>query len=132
MNYPAGYGEQPFYGYPPPAGMPMRPPRAPRYEIIHVTGRNGAEALQMAADSNVLLLDDTAPLIWLCQTDGAGYKTITPYSIAPYVEPTPVSMDELNARLARLEEILSAKPDSESVKQQSVGRRKPESSGDSA
>lgn len=127
MNYPAGYGEQPYYGFPPPAGMPMRPTRAPRYEIIHVTGRNGAEALQMAADSNVLLLDDTAPLIWLCQTDGAGYKTITPYSIAPYVEPTPVSMNELNARLARLEEILSGKPDSEPTKQQGGGKRKPES-----
>lgn len=131
MSYPTGYGEQPYYGYPPPAGMPMRPTRAPRYEIIHVTGKNGAEALQMAPDSNVLLLDDTAPLVWFCQTDGAGYKTITPYTITPYVEPTPVSMEELNERLARLEEMLSAKPDSEPVKQSS-GKRKPEISGDNA
>lgn len=85
----------------------------------------------MDAGSNILLLDDTAPLVWFCQTDGAGYKTITPYTITPYVEPTPVSMEELNERLARLEEMLSAKSDSEPVKQPS-GKRKPEISGDNA
>lgn len=131
MSYQDGFDYQPFYGYPPPTRAPMRAPRAPHYEIVHVTGRNGAEAFQMDAGSNILLLDDTAPLVWFCQTDGAGYKTITPYTITPYVEPTPVSMEELNERLARLEEMLSAKSDSEPVKQPS-GKRKPEISGDNA
>lgn len=131
MNYQAGYDCQPYFAYPPPAGASTRAPRGPRYEIIHVNGRNGAEALQMAPDSNVLLLDDTAPLVWLCQTDGAGYKTATPYLISPYQEPTPVSMDDINKRLERLEEMLSAKPDPEPAKQPS-SRRKPESPGGDA
>lgn len=123
MSYPAGYDPQPFYPYPPPVGAPTRAARPLRYEIIHVTGRNGAEALQMAPDSQALLLDDTAPLVWLCQTDGAGYKTMTPYTITPYQEPTPVSMDELSARLARLEEMLSAKPDADAAKPAGKARR---------
>ena len=79
----------------------------PRYEIIRVNGENGARALQMAPNSNVLLLDETADLVWLAQTDGAGYKTVTPYTISPY-QPTPqVSVSDLEARIARLEERLN-------------------------
>lgn len=75
----------------------------PRYEIIRVNGENGARALQMAPNSNVLLLDETADLVWLAQTDGAGYKTVTPYSIAPYQPTTQVSVSDLEERIARLE-----------------------------
>ena len=75
-------------------------------EIIHVNGENGARALQMAPNSNALLLDDTAPLVWLVQTDGAGYKTVTPYSITPYKpEPAP-DFKSLEERIAKLEEML--------------------------
>ena len=48
-------------------------------KIVHVNGENGARTFQMLPNSDVLLLDDTAPIVWLAQTDGAGYKTITPY-----------------------------------------------------
>lgn len=127
MSYQADFDYQPYFPYAPAAGMQMQTQKLRKYEIIHVTGRNGAEALQMAPGSNVLLLDDTAPLVWLCQTDGAGYKTVIPYTIAPYQEPAPISVDELNARIARLEEMLSAKPDTEPVKPST--KRKPDSNG---
>lgn len=120
MNPDYGY---PLYPYQMPAGMPPRNARAPRHEIIHVTGRGGVEALQMAPDSQVLLLDDTAPLVWLCKTDGAGYKTATPFAVTPYEEPKPVDMAEINARLARLEELLNDQPHAEPVK---PAKRKPD------
>lgn len=82
-----------------------------RYDIIHVNGRGGAEALQMAANSNVIVLDDTAPLVWLCQTDGAGYKTVTPYTITPYQPKPPVDVSSLESRITKLEEMLNAKSD---------------------
>ena len=41
--------------------------------IVRVSGRPGAEAYQMAPNSEVLLLDETAPIVWLKTTDGAGY-----------------------------------------------------------
>ena len=61
MNYPAGNPYQPYYPYPAPTAPVLRASAAPRYEIIHVTGRRGAEALQMAPNSSVHALDDTAP-----------------------------------------------------------------------
>ena len=109
-----------YGGYPPAQNMmPQFPSRfsgmdamnAPRYEIIHVNGENGARALQMAANSNVLLLDDNAPIIWFVQTDGAGYKTITPYNITPMQAEAPVDVKGLEARIKILEEMLNGKPD---------------------
>ena len=81
----------------------------PRYNIIQVRGQNGAEALQMAPNSKVLLLDETDPLIWFVQTDGAGYKTVTPYSITPYQPAPPIDLNSIEQRLSVLEEILNAK-----------------------
>lgn len=96
-----------------PYGMPFggmgmqQPQQGQKYEIIHVNGEAGARSLQMAPNSNAILMDDTAPLVWLAQTDGAGYKTVTPYSIAPYQPEPPVDVNGLESRVKRLEEMLS-------------------------
>ena len=80
-----------------------------RYEVIHVHGAEGAEAFQMAPNSNALLLDDTAAIIWHVQTDGAGFKTKTPYDIIPHkIEDKTASLEE---RIKRLEDIINAKSD---------------------
>ena len=99
----------------PSQGYPQVPKRT---EIIHVNGENGAMALQMLPNSQALLLDDTAPLVWLAQTDGAGYKTITPYSITPYKAKEPVNLAKLEERIEKIErrlsdESYSSKPDAD-------------------
>lgn len=76
-----------------------------RTEIIHVNGENGARAFQMMPNSQALLLDDTAPLVWLAQTDGAGYKTITPYEIKPFEQKEPIK--SLEERIERIERMLN-------------------------
>lgn len=127
MNYFAGNPYQPYYPYPAPTAPALRASAPPRYEIIHVTGRHGAEALQMAPNSSALALDDTAPLVWLCRTDGAGYLTVTPFDIAQHAEAPAVSVDDLSARLTRLEEMLRAsQPDAEPAKP--AGKRRADSS----
>lgn len=73
------------------------------YRIINVTGEPGAKAFQMPPNSSILLLDDTAPIVWFCQTDGAGYKTVTPYTITPYQPEPPTDVRGLEERIARLE-----------------------------
>lgn len=83
---------------------------APQYTIVRVSGRNGAEAFPMGANSGVLLLDETAPVVWMKTTDGAGYPTLKPYSIAPYEEAPAVDTHTLEERLSRLEEYVYAKP----------------------
>ena len=76
-------------------------------EIIHVNGENGARAFQMLPNSQALLLDDTAPLVWLAQTDGAGYKTVIPYTIAPYEPAPPIDINALDERITKLERLVN-------------------------
>ena len=46
-------------------------------QIIQVNGKAGAEALQMSPNSSVYVQDSTqGDRIFLCMTDGAGYKTV--------------------------------------------------------
>lgn len=80
-------------------------------QITRVNGRNGAEAFRMAQNSSALLLDENDPIVWLATTDGAGYKTLTPYTITPYQPAPPVDVNSLENRIKRLEEIVNAKPD---------------------
>lgn len=109
--YPTMYNPQPMQI------QPSVQPYAPRQEIIRVNGENGARAFQMAPNSNAILLDETAPLVWVVQTDGAGYKTVTPYNITPYQAEPPVDVRALDERIRRLEETVNAKSDSVNVKQ---------------
>lgn len=90
-----------------------QPMYQPTSSIVRVNGENGARAYAMAPNSSALLLDESAPLIFLCQTDGAGYKTITPYTITPYKQPDPVNYGELEKRIAKLEAKLN-EPDNTS------------------
>jgi len=81
-----------------------------RSEVIRVTGENGARMYQMPPNSSALLLDESEPIVWLKQTDGAGYPTITPYKITPFTPESPVK--GLEERITRLEEIINAKSNS--------------------
>ena len=78
-----------------------------RYEIIRVNGENGAKAFNLQPNSSILLLDETAPIVWLAQTDGAGYKTLTPSTITPYQPEQAPDYNTLEERVKKLEEILN-------------------------
>lgn len=80
-----------------------------RQEIIKVNGQNGARAFQMAPNSSALLLDESAPIVWLVQTDGAGYKTELPYSITPYQAQPEPDYGSLEERIRRLEDAINGK-----------------------
>lgn len=112
MNYPyyMGSGSQ---------GMAYNAFSAQRYEVIRVNGKNGAEAFQMAPNSQVLLLDETAPIVWLKTTDGAGYPTVTPYEITPAQTQEQKDADKfaaLESRISSLEELINAKSNTRNAK----------------
>lgn len=81
----------------------------PQYDIVKVNGENGANAFQMGPNSKILLLDENEPLLWFVQTDGAGYKTITPYDILPHKKSPSIDINTLEERIAALEEKINAK-----------------------
>lgn len=78
----------------------------PHYEVIKVNGKNGVDAFQMGPNSSILLLDETTNVVWLAQTDGAGYKTATPFTITPYEEKPPVDIQALYDKVINLENIV--------------------------
>ena len=85
---------------------------------VKVNGRPGAEALILAPNSDKLVLDSSAPIVWLLQTDGAGYKTLTPYDISPHEEKKPEDVyKSLEERIAKLEDKLNGKSNTSDVKQ---------------
>lgn len=84
-----GYGSQPTY-------------YMPRQEVVRVNGEPGARSYQLPPNSSALLLDETAPVVWLVQTDGAGYKTVSPFTITQVTPTDP--MKNLEERIRKLEE----------------------------
>ena len=90
-------------------------------QIIKVNGENGARAYQMMPNSSVLLLDENNPIVWLAQTDGAGYKTVTPYNITPYAQPEAPDFNSLSDRLKRLEDVIYGKSDIANAGTKSAG-----------
>ena len=84
-------------------------------QITRVNGENGARAYQLAPNSSVLLLDETAPIVWLAQTDGAGYKTVTPYEIKPLQQSMQQSdLSSLEKRIEKLEAMIYEQSDTTS------------------
>lgn len=85
-------------------------------QIIRVNGENGANMLMLPANSSALALDNTAPLVWLVQTDTNGLKNITPYKIEPYkVEPA-LTLEDIATRLNELEAKLNDKSNTKQTK----------------
>jgi len=87
--------------------------QAPNYQqqevhAVKVNGEPGARSFALPPNSDAVLVDNTASMVWLVQTDGAGYKTLTPYDISLHEEPKPDdSIKKLEDRISRLEEKIS-------------------------
>lgn len=89
------------------------------YEIIRVHGEEGAKSFRMAPNSSTILADDSGALIWVVQTDGAGYLTATPYDVIPHQVKDPIRIEDLAERLAQLEDKINARQsNSQSNRQQ--------------
>ena len=107
MNY-----QNPFFN--PYGFMQQSPvPQAvqPPVQIVKVSGENGARAYGMGANSSALLLDESGLMVWLVTTDGAGYKTVSAYDIAPHQTTPAPDFGSLENRVQtiekRLEEIMN-------------------------
>lgn len=76
--------------------------------VVKVNGRAGAESYTLSPNSDDILLDMNEPIIYFVQTDGAGYKTITPYDISPHKEVNPTDQyKSLEERISKLEEAVA-------------------------
>ena len=94
-------------------------------DILRVSGINGVNALNLAPNTSVLALDETAPIVWLVSADGAGYKTPTPYDITPHKDQQAAMQSNFEERLTRLEQIVNEQSDFKSNEQNRTKRAKP-------
>ena len=84
--------------------MPAAVQPAPQQQVVRVNGENGARAFQIGPNSSALLLDESGALVWLVTSDGAGYKTVSAYDIAPHQQEKAPDYGDLESRIKRLEE----------------------------
>lgn len=73
-------------------------------KIVEVNGINGATAYAIAPNSSVILLDTTAPIVYIKTTDGNGYANVAAYDLVPHKEQTTSNLEE---RIKRLEDLLN-------------------------
>lgn len=114
-----------------------RPNFLPRYEIIKVNGEAGARAFQMGPNSNMFLADATNPnIIWLVQTDGAGYLTATPLDVSIHQTEQQATYSNLEERVKHLEDMyeqfnsgFSKQSKKQHTKQQPVSDRPVDTAG---
>ena len=93
------YGMAPQY---PPVMQP-----APAQQVVRVNGENGARTYQIGPNSSALLLDESGLMVWLVTSDGAGYKTVQAYDIAPHKAEVGPDYGSLESRIRRLEEMIN-------------------------
>lgn len=107
----------------------------PQIHVIRVNGQAGAKNLRMAPNSDTLVLDETAPILWYAQTDGTGYLTVTPFDISPHQNQQQTTINTLSERITKLEEEMANVQQSYTVasKQSKKQRQQPviESTNDS-
>lgn len=119
MN-PYGYGQLP--------GQYMQP-AAPAQQVVRVNGENGARAFQIGANGSALLLDESGTIVWLVTSDGAGYKTVAAYDIAPHRAEPAKEYSDLESRVRKLEEMMGGKRNGNTGNPSAAGK-KPGGSGD--
>ena len=105
-------------------------PVQPQQQVVKVSGENGARAYQMGPNSSALLLDETGLMVWLCTSDGAGYKSVSAYDITPHQTTPAPDFGSLESRIQtvekRLEEIANGNP----KRAASVGKKQSDDGAD--
>ena len=94
----------------------------PPQTVIQVDGKASVDAIRMSPNSSVLLMDKTAPIVWLCTSDGLGNVARTAYDIsihedAPVVDTATIEsrLSAVEAAITEMREIQNAKSDDATV-----------------
>ena len=75
----------------------------PPQQVLQANGKASIDALRMSPNSSALIMDSTAPMVWLCTSDSLGNVSSTPYDISPHKDTPPVDTNTLESRLAVVE-----------------------------
>lgn len=82
-------------------------PTLPQQQIIQVNGKASVDTIQLAPNSSLLAMDTTAPIVWMCVSDGVGKVSSTPYDIVEHKEKPPIDVSSIEERISKVEKIIS-------------------------
>lgn len=88
----------------------------PQQQIIQVNGKASVDTMQLAPNSSLLAMDTSAPIVWMCVSDGIGKVTATPYDIVIHKEEPPIDIKTVEQRLNNIEKTLAEMEDKINVK----------------
>ena len=96
--------------------MPQQPasPVLPPQQIVQVNGKASVDKIRMSPNSSILVMDTTAPIVWMCVSDGVGNTVSTAYDIVIHQDAPPVDVNSLESRIADLEKMVKEIKDAES------------------
>lgn len=100
-------------------------PTLQQQQIIQVNGKASVDTIQLAPNSSVLLMDTTAPIVWMCVSDGVGKVSSTPYDIKVHEEKPPVDVASFEERITKVEKIISEMEEKLNAKQSYADSAKP-------
>ena len=79
----------------------------PAQQIIQVNGKASVDTIQLAPNSSILVMDTSAPIVWMCVSDGIGKVTATPYDITIHKDAPPIDVSTIEQRLSEVERTLT-------------------------
>ena len=88
----------------------------PRQQIIQVNGKASVDTIQLEPNSSVLVMDTSAPIVWMCVSDGVGKVTSTPYDITIHQEKPLPDITSFETRIDSLEKSIKELEDKINVK----------------
>ena len=96
-----------FNPYQNPYGFYPNQNTLPQQQIIQVNGKASVDTMQLAPNSSLLAMDTSAPIVWMCVSDGIGKVTATPYDIVVHKETPPPDMKNLEDRMSAIEKTIA-------------------------
>lgn len=78
----------------------------PQQQITQVSGKASVDTIQLAPNSSLLAMDTTAPIVWMCVSDGVGKVTSTPFDITVHQDKPSVNVDDIARRMDNVEKTL--------------------------
>lgn len=72
-------------------------------QILQIAGAASIKTLKMAPNSSLLAMDTTAPIVWMCISDGAGTVNATAWDITLHKDPPSPEEVAAEQRLANIE-----------------------------
>ena len=126
MNNPFQYGF-PMMTPTVPVVQPTVPhvPTLPQQQVLQVDGKASIDTIQLAPNSSLLAMDRTAPIVWLCVSDGIGKVTSTPYDITLHQDKPPIDAESIEQRLAMLEKTMAEMEGKVNARQSNADGSKP-------